>query len=128
MATRTELRQVNKVASFTVTPALDRSGTVFTNFGAGASITATLPTPGQGLHGHWYEFIGLAAQPIVVATPTVDTLVAFNDLAADSVTVAQPGSSARVMCLRNMTAAGGAYVWVVTNISGTLATHVTLQT
>ena len=128
MSTRTELRQVNKTTAFTVNPAVDRSGTVFTNFGAGASIAATLPTPGPGLHGHWYEFISLAAQPIVVTAPVVDTLVAPNDLQADSVSVAQVGSSARVMCLRNQTGAGGAYVWVVSNVSGTLATQVVIAT
>ena len=129
MSTRTRAYAKSiRPARFTVNPAVDRSGTVFTNFGAGASISATLPTPGPGLHGHWYEFISLAAQPLIIGTAAPDTLVVPDDLQADTVTLAQVGGGVRMMCLRNMTGAGGAYVWVASNISGTLATHVTLAT
>jgi len=127
MSTRLEQRQVNKTANYTINSAVDKAGQIFTNFGAGGAITLTLPTPGQGVFGWWYQFHALAAQNVVIATPVADTLVAPGDLTADSVTLSV-GGGARVTCLRNLTGVGGTYVWVVTDLTGTVTTHWTVQT
>lgn len=57
-------------------------GTVFTNRGASGAVAFTLPAVEAGLH---YWFVGIANQNISIAAPTADTLVTFNDTAADSV-------------------------------------------
>jgi hypothetical protein len=59
------------------------SGTLFTTRGAAGAVNFTLPaTPSQGLY---YGFYSAANQNLKVTAGTADTMVAINDLAADSV-------------------------------------------
>lgn len=57
------------------------NGTVFTNRAAAGSVTLTLPAPFANAH---YVLIVHAAQTFVLAADAVDTLVAYNDATADS--------------------------------------------
>ena len=72
---------IPKTASFTVLRT--QSGAVFTTTGATAAITFTLPAISTG--PWWFEFFNGADQDMIVASGTVDTIVTYNDLAADSV-------------------------------------------
>lgn len=93
MPTRLEPRIVPKTANYTVNPLVDRCGTIFTNRGATGAVTFTLPSLSSGQYlGLYYDFLGIADQNIVVAAPVADTLVAFNDAAADSVSLATAGN------------------------------------
>lgn len=76
-------RIVAKTADYTV---LSReSGTFFTTTGGTAARNFTLPTIASG---PWYfEFFNGADQNMTVTAQTADTIVTFNDLAADSVAV-----------------------------------------
>lgn len=69
-----------KTANYTVT-ASDKN-TIFTNQGASGSVTFTLPTLAKGLK---YRFFVEADQTVIVASAAADTLVVFNDVAADSI-------------------------------------------
>lgn len=75
-------RVVAKTASYTVT--LDDAGTLFTNRGAGGAVTFTLPAAARAA-GIEYMFVAVAGQNLIVSDGGVDSLVAFNDAAADSV-------------------------------------------
>jgi hypothetical protein len=70
-----------KTANYTVT--LGDNDTLFTNRGATGTVNFTLPT--VALKGLRYGFYGVADQNIVVTAGTADTLVVFNDAAADSI-------------------------------------------
>ena len=63
-------------------------GKLFTNRGAGGSVTFTLPKGSAALAGFWAEFATVAAQAIVIATDPTDTLIVHADATADSVTTA----------------------------------------
>jgi len=76
-----------KTTAYTITGA-EGSGTTFTNRGATASVTFTLPAAAARYAGHRYFFRGLADYAVVVAAATADTLVTTNDIAADSVAIA----------------------------------------
>jgi hypothetical protein len=91
MSTRLERRTVAKTAAYTVNPALDRPGTVFTNAGAAGAVTFTLPLATRALLGWWYRFLGVVDQNFTVASNPVDTLIVINDTAADSLTVSTAG-------------------------------------
>jgi len=74
-------------------------GKVFTNRGAGGSVTFTLPTPSAGIAGAYADFFTVAAQAIVIACTTNDTLVVHADATADSVTTAGTiGQHLRAVC------------------------------
>jgi hypothetical protein len=75
-----------KTTAYQILPT-DRNGTIFTNRAAGGSVTFTLPAVASVVAGTYYEFLGVAAQTIVIATATVDTLLAINDVAADTITI-----------------------------------------
>jgi hypothetical protein len=85
MSTRLERRVIAKTADYTVSLARDRSGSVFTNRGAGGTVVFTLPPASAAAKGYTYEFRGVADYAITVASAVADTLVALNDAAADSV-------------------------------------------
>lgn len=77
---------VAKAASYTVNPLVDRAGTVFTTRGATGAVTFTLPSLASGQYvGYFVEFLNLVDQNMTIAAPLADTLVAVNDVAADSV-------------------------------------------
>jgi hypothetical protein len=128
---QTAFRQINKTADYTIKPASDPNGATFTNAGASGAVVFTLPTPNAGMLGWWYDFVGLADQNITVAAPTADTLIAINDLTADSVALSTAGQkiggSLRARCVRSTAySAVAAYRWVVTPTTnaaaGTVAT------
>jgi hypothetical protein len=104
---------VAKAASYTINPALDSPGTLFTNAGASGAVVFTLPLPGQGTLGWWFEFIGLVDQLITVTAATADTLIGFNDLDLDSIATGgsgqRIGAIIRVYCVFT---AAGVYRWV----------------
>lgn len=75
-------RVVAKTAAYTVLA--NDSGTIFTNQGATASVTFTLPATADG-NGLVYFFYNCEDQNMIVASGTVDTMTALNDVAADSV-------------------------------------------
>ncbi len=74
---------IAKTAAYTVTAR--ENGTVFTNRGATTGVVFTLPAPFADAH---YRFMVLADYYIRVAADTVDTLVVFNDVQADSIDIA----------------------------------------
>lgn len=73
---------VAKTAAYSVVAA-DR-GSIFTNQGASGSVTLTLPAIARGFYAKFYCE---ADQTFIVAAVTGDTIVAFNDAAADSVSI-----------------------------------------
>jgi len=71
---------VAKTANYTVLPADNNA--LFTNQGAVGAVTFTLPTIARGLR---YRFFAEAGQALTVASVVADTMVVFNDAAADSI-------------------------------------------
>lgn len=72
---------VAKTADYTVLDA--DTGTLFTTTGATGAVNFTLPAAEKvGLH---YEFFNTVDQNMTVTAGTADTMVVFNDVAADSV-------------------------------------------
>lgn len=72
---------VAKTANYTVTTA--DCDTLFTNRGASGAVTFTLPaTASKGLR---FGFFVVANQDVTVTAGTADTMVCFNDAAADSI-------------------------------------------
>jgi hypothetical protein len=72
---------VAKTASYTCKAS--ESGTVFLTTGATAAVTFTLPVASDGPWVFW--FINTVDQNMLVATAVADTMITFNDVAADSV-------------------------------------------
>jgi hypothetical protein len=72
---------VTKTAAYTCKAY--ESGTIFVTTGNTAALTFTLPPISDGPWIFW--FVNGADQNMIVASETADTLVTFNDLAADSV-------------------------------------------
>lgn len=73
-------RTAAKTADYTVLPT--DNGTYFTTRGNGAAINFTLPTILRGLEYHFYNEAG---QTMKLTSVVADTLVVFNDLAADTI-------------------------------------------
>lgn len=69
-----------KTASATLKP--EECG-IITVAGTGA-VTLTLPSP-TNAKGLWFIILNLVGQNLTIAAPTADTLITFNDLAADSI-------------------------------------------
>ena len=69
-----------KTADYTILPS--ESGSIFTNRGATAAVNFTLPADADGLV---YYFAVIADFELKVTCDTADTMVDFNDVAADSV-------------------------------------------
>ena len=78
---------VAKTADYTVLAT--ESGTFFTNYGATALITYTLPTMADGLNYHFYS---VSATGITVASANADEICAHNDVDAADVTFSETGS------------------------------------
>ena len=74
-------KHYDKVAAYTVLAG--DTGAVFTNYGATTAVTFTLPAITDG--SYEFEFVALADFAITIASGTADTLITFNDAAADSV-------------------------------------------
>lgn len=62
------------------------AGKTFTNYGAGGSVTFTLPDPLTCRFGDEIIFQAAAAQNLVIAAPS-GKLITFNNIAATSVTL-----------------------------------------
>src|SRR5574341_125874 len=77
---------VAKVAAYQIVPG--DIGTLFTNRGATASFTFTLPTVADLTAGWWCEFFGVSAYGFVIASAgSSDNIVALNDAGADTITM-----------------------------------------
>lgn len=83
-------RVVAKTADYAVLAA-DGSNTTFTNRGAAGTVIFTLPAAAPLLAGFRFRFKGHADQTITVAAAVADTLVALNDVAADSLSLSTAG-------------------------------------
>lgn len=79
-----------KTGNYTLDASFDCGGT-FTNRGAGGSVTFTLPTAAQITSGWYADFFCVAAQTVIVAAGTVDTMIVFGDATADSISWATGG-------------------------------------
>jgi len=73
-------RVVTKTDDYTVTHA--ESGCIFNNQGADGAVEFTLPTKKSGL---FYIFSNVEDQDLTVTADAADTMVVFNDVAADSI-------------------------------------------
>lgn len=62
-------------------------GTLFTNRGATAAVAFTLPVTADIPTGWWCEFRVIDADGLSVTSATTDTIIAPNDIAADSITI-----------------------------------------
>lgn len=80
---------VAKTASYYMKP--EDEGVLFTNSGAGGAITLTLPPRADIPDGWACQVFTVAGQNVTVAADVADTLVTFNDAAADSVTFSTAG-------------------------------------
>ncbi len=78
---------VTKTADYTVKST--ESGTFFNTVGATAAVNFTLPAISTGPWMFW--FLAGAAQTLTVTAATADTMLTFNDLAADSVAFSTSG-------------------------------------
>jgi hypothetical protein len=94
MSERFQRRVVAKTAAYTLNFPFDASGTIFTNRGAGGSVTFTLPSPNRGVMGRWYEFRQHADQTLIVAGATAGDLATTGNAAANNVSF--PVGSAKV--------------------------------
>ena len=76
------------------------SGSIFSNVGMTAAVNYTLPAIADGPFVFW--FINGADQDMTVTAETADTMITFNDLAADSVAFStaseQIGGAVMVVC------------------------------
>lgn len=118
-------RVVAKTAAYSIESRKDRSGTIFTNRGATGSVTFTLP-PASRCTGFEYLFLVFADQSIVVASKVADTLVAFNDIAADSLAIST--SSKKIgTCIRALCDGTNWFAHVVSadGVTGAIATIAT---
>ena len=93
-----------KTANYTITA--DESGTIFTNQAAAGSVFFTLPAQATGL---WYLFANVELQNMTIVADTVDTIAAFNDVAADNVSY----STANEQCGGGFLVFSDATNWVV---------------
>jgi len=89
------LRTLNKTADYTCVRG--DSGTIFSTRGAVGAVIFTLPAVTKGW---WAIFVAGAAQNLTVTAPTADTLIAFADIAADSLAIDanQPADAIFVFC------------------------------
>lgn len=66
---------------------LSEWGTTFTNRGATASVTFTLPAVTSAIAGMWYRFYAVSNYGLVIASNgSSDNIVALNDAGADTIT------------------------------------------
>lgn len=59
---------------------------LFTNRAAAGAVTFTLPVTSTIQTGWWCEFFSVENQSFVIQSAAADTMVVFNDKAADSIT------------------------------------------
>jgi hypothetical protein len=77
----------------------DNSGSIYTTRGASGAVTFTLPAKEVGLH---YTFLNVVDQNMIIATDATNTMITFNDTAADSIAFStggnKVGAAAYVFC------------------------------
>lgn len=108
---------VAKTADYTVTSA--DNNRIFTNRGAAGAVNFTLPTIAKGLR---YRFFVEADQTVTVTSATADTLVVFNDAAADSIAASTAGEKIGWAC--EVIANDNATKWLVFEMIHDAATSV----
>lgn len=77
-----------------------------------AAVTITLPTPDSTWEGVYVDIFNAADNSVTISTNTTDTLITFNDIAADS--VAWSTSSEKIGAAGRFIAhnVGGTYKWL----------------
>ena len=99
-------KHYDKVTAYTVLPG--DTGAIFTNYGATAAVTFTLPAIADG---PWeFEFVALADFAITIAAAAVDTLITFNDAAADTVALS---TASEIMGGGVLVRCNGTYVYAL---------------
>jgi len=97
-----EIPQVVSAKTADYTILANDGGALFTNRGAGGAVNFTLPTVAAVGSGWWVDIHVVADQTVTVTAGTADTLVVFNDAAADSIAFAgasqKIGNGVRVIC------------------------------
>lgn len=87
-----------KAASWTATKA--DSGKIFLVYGGTAAVTVTLPKISDG--PFMFEVFNCQDQSLTITAETADTMITYNDLAADSFAFSTSsekiGAGVRVMC------------------------------
>lgn len=118
MSTRLQRRVVPKAASYTIVPPMDSPGTTFTNKGAVGAINFTLPAATRALLGWYYRFKVVVDQSVTIVTATADTMLVFNDLAADSLAVSTGGQKlGALMEAECVETVDGTFQWAVSGLS-----------
>jgi hypothetical protein len=113
-------KTVAKTADYTVTDA-DRN-TRFTNAGAVGAVIFTLPATAKLGLEYWFNVV--ADQNVTVTAGTADTMIVFNDIAADSVAF----STASEKVGGALHVYGDGAKWVVEVMLGQLTQEVTVAT
>lgn len=90
-----EVRTVT--ASYTVTD--QDFGKMFTNRGAGGTVTFTLPAPGPHANERLYFRNTAAGKAMIVSSAASAQLVAYNDASASSVTIPATAEGCGVDCI-----------------------------
>lgn len=107
-------RVVAKTADYSVSAALDRDDTIFTNRGASGAVVFTLPSPTRGYLGARYHFRSVVDQNLTVAGAANGDIVTLNDQAANSVAMSTAnqkiGGSMVAECIET---AEGTFKWLV---------------
>lgn len=103
-------RVIAKTADYTVTQ--QESGTFFTTEGATANVNFTLPTAASGPWIFW--FFCAEDFNMTITAETADTMVAFNDVAADS--IAYSTASEKVGGAAMVFSSGGSVVYAVVHL------------
>lgn len=77
----------------------DNSGAIYTTRGASGAVKFTLPAKENGLH---YTFLNVVNQNMTITADATNTMIAFNDTAADSIAFSstnnKTGAAAYVFC------------------------------
>lgn len=103
---------INTTAALTLTK-FDVGKTI-TNVGATGSVTITLPAPSDCKDSDDIKVLSCEDQTLIVASGTADTLITFNDIAADSVALQTSGEKA-----------GGGFTF--TCVGGSTKWHVAIE-
>ena len=116
------MRTVSKVADYTVLAS--EFGTFFNTFGATAAVAFSLPLLSTLKSGWWADFYSAADVGMTVKPdPTTDhdTLVTFNDVAADSIAYSTSGEIiggyVRMVAIGTVGSAPTAWVAIPGNVS-----------
>lgn len=118
MSTRLEQRVVPKATTYSISPAVDRPGTIFTNRGASGAVDFNLFTPTRAVLGWWYDLKLVADQTGGFVAATAGDIVTKNDVAANSVKASTAGekigATMRATCLES---AEGTFKWLVEGLA-----------